>query len=184
MKAWTLVLITAAIGLVACQGQDPGKDYSQVKASANQPYDSARSTQVAKPPPPPEGGTDRRVCAEPQISIKDDSGDRVMQFTEGKEKTFEITVRSFMSDDMTIQPAGLNSDFHAQRAKFVAGDKNGSSTVYKFTWTPEKLKNAGQAEVTVLPFTYSSAKLAKFCGNSGKFAINLWVVPAAKGDHK
>lgn len=184
MKAWTYVLLTAAIVLVGCQGQDPGKDYSQVKASANQPYDSVRGgSPVVKPPPAPEGGTERRVCAEPQVTVKDDSGEKVLMFTEGTEKTFEISVRSFSGEDLNIQPAGLTSDFHAARAKFAVDQKSGNLSTYKFTWTPSKLKTAGQPEIQALNFTYAN-KLSKICGPKGQFALNLLVVPATKGESK
>lgn len=183
MKAWTLVLFTAATLLVGCQGQDPGKDYSQVKQSANQPYDSARGVQVVKPPAAPEGGTERSACPTPQITVKEDSGEKVLMFTEGAEKTFDITVRSFSGADLNISPTGLGSDFHNKTAEFKMDQKSGNLSTYKFTWKPGKLKVAGQPEIQALNFSYNN-QTPKICGPKGQFALNLLVVPAAKGDSK
>src|SRR5665213_3972699 len=93
-------LLTAAISItmISCgQGQDPGKNYSQVKTgatlNANQPVPQAPTL----PPAPPAPDNSQGVCTSPfLLSIDKDQGNLLITFDENKSSTYQIKVRSLM----------------------------------------------------------------------------------------
>jgi len=186
-SGWLVSILFLATGLVACQGKDPGRAYPEVKANANQPFNPGLGKQVVEPPPPPPGGTNQVACQKPLVTVVGNHFPDMLVFTEDKESTFEIDVRSQMGEDFKVAPGdmdpGLSSDFQAQRASFTLQKQSGSLASYSLTWHPGKVANTQKA-FQLLKLNFSSS-LSKICGDQ-VISLNLAVqtAPASTGDKK
>lgn len=187
MKTWTIgwstaVLTVVACVLTACQGKDPGANYSSLKADA-QPYDSSLSRQNASPT---AGIPDRLACPPPEVIVVNDAGEKLMKFPEGKETSYDIIVRNTQGGNFTLELSelkpSLSSDVGAKRASLTlkeARDQNGFQAKYKFTWKPGKLSNGQTEESQTMGLKFSSESKSKCQPVTVK--VNLNVVPAKGG---
>ncbi|MGE0529413.1 MAG: hypothetical protein AB7G93_18200 [Bdellovibrionales bacterium] len=109
-------------------------------------------------------------CVSPmKLRVESDRGSKLITFTEDVADTYQITVRSFLSENFEVQaqPPFQNH--------FRLTSRSGNTATYQFTWTPPK-PDTPQIGLQLLKLSYTSPELQTKCGRDFSEAVNLVVL--------
>ncbi len=170
--AWTLsgaLILTAAIG---CQGDPFNRESNPVKDYRVAQEKAIKYIPGQKPPQPVDPDNNQYVCFEPvKISVKGDRGERLLEFVENQEATYEITVISLLDDgEFEIKPSGPAG------LQFIRLSKKDNVAIYKLGWRPKKVRSAKGVDNFTLNLNYLSKLANKRCGSDIRVSMNLQVV--------
>lgn len=158
---------------VGCQGHSSFKRESNpLKGYSVAQEQGVKYVPGQKPPQPVDPDNNQYVCFEPlKVSVKGDRGERLMEFVEDIESTYEITVVSLLDDgnfDVKASgPAGI---------QLLRLSKKDNVAVYKLGWKPGKVKSSKGVDNFTLNLNYISSLVNKRCGSDIRVVMNLQVV--------
>lgn len=169
---WISALILSAATL-GCQGHDPMKRESNpVKGYSVAQDPAVKYVTGQKPPQPVDPDNSQYVCFEPlKVSVKGDRGERLLEFTEDQDSTYEITVVSLLDDgNFDVKAHGPNG------IQLLRLSKKDNVAVYKLGWRPGKVKSSKGVDNFTLNLNYISNLANKRCGSDIRVGLNLQVV--------
>lgn len=170
--AWISALILSAT-TIGCQGHDPMKRESNpLKGYSVAQGPTVRYNPNQKQTPTVDPDNNQYVCFEPlKVSVKGDRGERLLEFTEDQDSTYEVTVVSLLDDgnfDVKAQgPSGI---------QLIRLTKKDNVAVYKLGWRPGKVKSSKGVDNFTLSLNYLSPLANKRCGSDIRVGLNLQVV--------